>query len=479
MAASVLLLTALLLVVRVHPREWGDNGIFLSVGARLLEGDRLYADVADNKDPLFYYGYAAALWVGDWRTPALLDGLWLALGGLAMGLLVRELRAGKVAMLAAAVLYPLALTASWYEPATSMLAALALAPAAAWLWLRERSLLAGVALGVAILFKVNLALVVAAPVVALLLLGVPDGSRGQRFARGVAGLLGVVGTAAFVLAARGELGPYFDIVLYNVDYADEGLVTQGGSGSVVEHVSLIPDFLWAAGRWQPVAAAGLVTIGLAALVVAWLRARRELGSLAAVTATAALAALVTVAMTALFHSHLQMLAFPVVLGAATIVAVVDRALGRVLAAAAAVLLVALGLSASLERDGLEVQPWSRDPISFPGTSLKTVRADLPSSSVTYSVFGRNSENGHAAFAGDGLELACRWFHQYPFHKSQLVETLDCVREERPTLVIVTPGFYDPIAIPRWEEYVAGARRILATDYERALTAHDVEVWKRR
>lgn len=480
MGASVLLLTSLLLVVRVHPREWGDNGIFLSVGARLLEGDRLYADVADNKDPLFYYTYAAALWIGDWRAPALLDGFWLALAGLAMGLLVRELRAGTLAMFAGAVLYPLALTASWYEPATSMLAALALAPTAAWLWLRDRSALAGVALGVAVLFKANLALVVVAPIAALLLMGAPANGRGRRFARAAAGGLGAMSAAALFLAVRGELGPYIDIVRFNVDYADEGLVTQGGTGSVTEHLSLIPNFLWAAGKWQPSTAAGLVALGGIALLVAWVRARRELGPLAAVTATTSAAAVLTVALTALFNSHLQMLALPVVLGAALVVAVADRMLGRVLATLVAAVLVALGLSSSLKHDGLMTQPWIRDPISVPGSSLRSARATLPSlPAVTYAVFGRNSENGHAAFAGDGLTLACPWFHQYPFHKTQLVETLACVEDERPTLVLVTPGFYDPIDVPRWQRFVSGARRTLAGGYERVLAEQDVEVWRVR
>ena len=52
---------ALLVVVRGRPSLESDAGIFLSVAGRLLDGDRLYVDVLDNKDPLFYYSHAAAL----------------------------------------------------------------------------------------------------------------------------------------------------------------------------------------------------------------------------------------------------------------------------------------------------------------------------------------------------------------------------------------------------------------------------------
>ena len=41
--------------LRVTPQVWGDPGVWLSVAARLLDGDRLYADVFDNKDPFFFY----------------------------------------------------------------------------------------------------------------------------------------------------------------------------------------------------------------------------------------------------------------------------------------------------------------------------------------------------------------------------------------------------------------------------------------
>ena len=39
---------------RLVPSTFGDHGTFVSVAERLLAGDRLYVDVWDNKDPLFY-----------------------------------------------------------------------------------------------------------------------------------------------------------------------------------------------------------------------------------------------------------------------------------------------------------------------------------------------------------------------------------------------------------------------------------------
>ncbi|HXF98336.1 MAG TPA: hypothetical protein VNJ46_06960, partial [Gaiellaceae bacterium] len=144
-------LAAALTLVRGEPRVWGDSGVWLSVAARLLEGDRLYADVADNKDPLFFYAYAGALWAGGWRAPFALDALWLALGSLFLALALAELRLARPAVAAGALVYPLALTAYWYEPGATQLPALALAPAALWLWLRGSPAAAGAAVGAAAL----------------------------------------------------------------------------------------------------------------------------------------------------------------------------------------------------------------------------------------------------------------------------------------------------------------------------------------
>ena len=104
----------------------------------MLDGDRLYADVFDNKDPLFFYTYAGALWVGGWRGPFLLDAVWLGVAGVAIALLVRALGAPRSAVVASFFVYPLALAAGWYLVGMSMLAALAFAPLAPWLWLRGR-----------------------------------------------------------------------------------------------------------------------------------------------------------------------------------------------------------------------------------------------------------------------------------------------------------------------------------------------------
>jgi hypothetical protein len=44
--------------LRLLPIAWADRAVFVSVADQLLAGRRLVAEVADNKDPLFYAAVA-------------------------------------------------------------------------------------------------------------------------------------------------------------------------------------------------------------------------------------------------------------------------------------------------------------------------------------------------------------------------------------------------------------------------------------
>ena len=276
---------AALAFVRAEPRWNGDQGVFLSIAARMLAGDRLYADVIDNKDPLFFYAHAGALWIGGWKGPAALDALWLGAAALSITLLVRELGAPSSAVVAGFLMYPLALTASWYEPGLTMLGGLALAPLVGWLWLRGSFAFAGVLFAVVVLFKITVGLVAVAPVAALLLMGAPEGSRLRNATRGAVGLVSTVSVVAAFLAVRGELVRYVEVLSFNVRYPDAARRAQGGSGGVASHLAVIREFFLQSGRWQwPVAIASLVVL-VGAAGLAWRTGGAALQRLAAVAAS--------------------------------------------------------------------------------------------------------------------------------------------------------------------------------------------------
>jgi 4-amino-4-deoxy-L-arabinose transferase-like glycosyltransferase len=483
--AGALVFGVALALLRGAPVAASDQGVYLSIAARILDGDHLYADVVEPKDPLFFYTYAAALWVGDWRGPFLLDGVWLALAGLAFALLLRELRAPTSAVVTGFFVYPFALTAAWFQPGLSMLAALALSPLVAWLWLRGWFVASGALLGVVMLFKLNLAVVAGAPLLAFLLLGTRGVSWRAQIGRAAAGLSGTLLAAAAILAVRGELRPYLDMIAYNVHYANSLVSADGPLGRQREHLEIVVDFFELSGRWQlPAALLVLAGFAVAAALIA-VKGSRQQRLLAGAGATVLVATLFTLAMTAYWSHHLQMLAFPAALIAATFVSVASREVGQRAGIAVAAVCVLFALWSSVKHESsIDLAPqWREAPHSGGAVALERARQRFhpTSNRVSYIVFGGNSENGHAAFIGEEFELVCRWFHLYPESlDEQFDETLRCSRREDPMLVLITLGFFDERpAPPEWGEFVAGARRLLETRYELVETEHPgFQVWKR-
>ena len=324
---SALLYGLVLVLLRGEPSATGDQGTFLSVAARMLDGDELYSEVIENKDPLVLYTYAGALGLGGWRGPFLLDGLWLAIGGLAMGLLLRELRAPQAAVVTGFLVYPLALTSGWYLAGLSMLGALAFVPLIPWAWLRGWFVGAGALLAVVLLFKLNLAALAVAPLAALLLLGVPEGSRLRHAVRAGGGLVAALLGAALALAVIAGLRAYLESIEYNTHYANGLLRSDDTLGRMHEHFDIVLEYFRAAGRWQLPSALLVVAVLVGLVVLSWTRFLRPLRVLASTTAVTLILTLVTLALTAYWFHHLQMLAYPATLVAATVVAVPAAKLG--------------------------------------------------------------------------------------------------------------------------------------------------------
>jgi hypothetical protein len=475
-----------LVLFRGEPIVASDQGVFLSVAARMLDGDRLYAEVVDNKDPLFFYTYAAALAVGGWRGPFLLDGVWLGLAGIAIVLLARELHAPRSAVVTSFFVYPFALTAGWYGAGLSMLGALAVAPLAPWLWLRGRFAASGLLVAVAMLLKINLFPLVVAPLCALVVMGIPPQARWRGLVRGAFGMVAGLVVAAVLLALRGELRAYVETIGNNVHYSTALTKSSGALSRIVDHLRVAFDFFHLAGRWQLPAALLVLGCFAAASVVAWVRGGLWERAISAVGVATLVGGFVVLALTAYWNEHLQLLAYPATFIALALIAVVAVTVGSRAGAALALLVVAFAAWSSLKNPGgLEVSSvWTSTPISAGAIALERAHERLypDEQHIPYMVFGSNSENGHAAFISDEFDLACRWFQLYPFSQSQQFdETLDCAKQKRPRLVLVTLGFFEtrPDGTP-WAAFVSRTKRFLNKRYELVETEPPgFQVWNRR
>ena len=483
--AFALLFGFALVLVRGKPVLASDQGVYLSVAARILDGDHLYAQTIENKDPLFFYTYAATLWIGGWRGPFLLDGLWFALAAMGFALFMRELRAPRSAVIASFFVYPLALSSGWYLAGESMLGALAVAPFAPWLWLRGRYAASGVVLAVVLLLKLNLVGVAAAPIAAMAIVGDPSGRRMGALSRAVAGLVVSLAAVALVMGLRGELRPYLELVNYNVYYSSALLPEEGFFARARDHLDVVVTY-FDTGRWQlPAVVLVLAAACVAAVYVARKADRSRIRLLAPSAALTTIAALAALALTAYWFHHVQALAYPAALIAATLLSAVAIRWGPragTIAGAVCVLSVLWVSLHSADRQGMSTA-WTASGGSVSSDALEQARTQYfpEATRVTYMAFGGNSENAHAVFISKRFDLVCRWFHLYPYSPDdQLDETTDCSRREAPMLILVTLGFWDSRTGASWRGFVSNARHLLHSNYERVVTRYPgFEVWKRK
>jgi hypothetical protein len=468
-----------LMLLRGRPTLDVDGGIFVSVAARLLDGDRLYSQVWDNKDPLFFYADAGALWVGGWRGPFLLDALWLAVAALSMLLLLRRLGHSLETQAVGFVVYPLLLTGQWYYAGYSMLAALALAPAATWLWARGNAATSGLVVAAAALFKINLLLVLVAGPLALVAVGVPDHRRRRHLLRGLAGLVLAGGLATAGLAALGELGGYVDTLRENTSYASRVLVANGRPRGIHGHIRVAET---ATAHARPL----LVVFALACVLAAWVWFRSR-SAVATVFLLTTIATAVTLAATAAWNHHVQMAAYPGVLLAVFLVGRLRRLrpIARFVARAgvAGGLVWALGGAGG---HGWSPPSWFDSVTSKTAVALDEARSTLPTATqVTYAHLGQNDEEGHAAFLHGDWKLACARFHQYPWSsRASFDEVVACLRDKRPELVLVTSSLSPrPGAPPAWAAFIGESTAVLEERYRRvSFLRHEhgtIAVWRLR
>jgi hypothetical protein len=463
------LVTAALVVVawayvltRSVPTQIGDRGIFVSVAERIAAGDRLYVDVWDNKDPLFYL----TLGLGRLLTPyadVVIELSWLAAASVAAYAIARQVGVSRDASaLVGLAATPLVLTGTEYLAGFTHLPASALCLAVLAGTLRGRYAVAGVLVAVLALFKlVMLPLAVVAIVVVLY--------RRRTWAPLKALLLGLL-AALLVLGAlllvRGELVAYLQSLLLNVEYSQ----SMQDQSSALPIVGLLGKVMTTAAM-----ATALATVA----VLAGTRLASDEGgerstatdglsddgrTLWWVTLWSLIAAMAIVAVTGLWPHHSQILYLPAVLA---IILLASATTARhalrpavVVLLAATTLVLAGAPSPQLVTDSVLSTPTRLRALDDLSPATVDLLATGPAGS--YARVGLNDELGHAYGLRDWT-LACPKFHQYeydPLRTYQSVE--DCI----PTApwLIVGSSLAPKDGYPQWNAYVAAVEAIIAKDF---------------
>lgn len=470
---------------RVVPTTFGDHGTFMSVADRLRAGDRLYADVWDNKDPLHYYVLAAArsaLPLGD----LVVELLWLAVACAAATAIARTAigtlgrgadrdngsGAGSLPLLVGWAGTPLVIAGAAYVPGMSHLPGTALTLAALALALRGRWVHAGVVAGLLVVTKLVLL-----PVAGLALLGVLTRNTAARsLLRLGAGAASTLATAAALLAVRGELAPLLDVQAHNVRYANGPIVDSPYGGFVGHLMAVVTED----GRGGILASLALITaVGL------WCRPATSTGqSLVRALWLSLAGALVVLGLTGFWPHHAQVFAVPVVLGLVVAAATAATAATATTATAGtepagdpapAPHQIAVGLLLAFALGGAVHPYWNVEAVRGLPAALRAQSEASPEArdlltrapTGSYARLGANDVTAHAR----GLEawdLACPRFQLYSFDPAEdLAAAADCALRTDAVLVDGSFAPADPDAPGRdtWDAFVASTRTRLARTHE--------------
>jgi hypothetical protein len=441
---------------RLVPSSAGDHGTFVSVAERLRAGDRLYADVWDNKDPLFYYLLALARSVSE-HGDLLLEAAWLVVACTACHRLAHVIGLpGRQCVVVAWAAVPLLLTGSAYTAGLTHLPAIALSLCVLAAGLDRRWVLAGTCLSLVVLLKLVLV-----PLALLLL--VLAWWRDRRLAaalRVAVGVTLVLAPASAVMAARGELDGYLNMLLSNVDYAQgDGLVTSRW-GSTVGHLLRVAPEDGTGGTVTT--AAGIL---LVLLIVGIGSGEKDARLLHRAAATTLGLAVLTLAATGLWPGHAQVLYVPGVLVTLALAAHLARHVGGTSLRATAILVLAAFVIGGAPHPVAYV-----DSIRTVGRSMRSLegpsepaRALLETATTgRYARLGSNDLEAHARGLG-AWQLACPRFHQYPFDPpTTFDDTVDCLH--RADAVIVSRSFVPLDGHEHWNLFVQRARTELDRDF---------------
>lgn len=477
-ALAAVLATALSAVRLVPSPQTDDHGTYASVAERLLSGDRLYVDVWDNKDPVFYYVLALGRFVSPLADYAV-EILWALLACSAAWSLARTSGLGRSWAALMAALASVVLTGPAYVPGMTHLPGVALTLWAVAAATRRQWVLAGAVVGLVVLTKVTLV-----PVAAVGVLTCVWHHRSWTGAVRTA-LAGLTALAAGIglLAVRGELGGWVANLRANLLYAD-GEVFSSRHGGPVGH--LLRAFPEGSPKTALFTVVAVVAVIVWAGVPAWKeRAPRPLdvtgadlrvpALLASLTLNTFVASLLVLGATATWPHHGQTMSVPAVVAlvlATTLLgsrgglgAASSRGLGPPTRVAAA-LVTAYAVGGALHPT-FYVQATREAPLALAALQQESPASALVASLPevrTYARVGSNDTEAHA-LGLRGLVLECPRFHQYAFIESAAIlgSTATCLHGADALII-------DDSAVPTegaspWNDYIERVRVLVSTGYD--------------
>lgn len=437
----------------------GDYGFFVGVADRLRAGDTLYADIWDNKDPLYFYTLAVANMagaVGAW----VLELGWVILGAISVYGMSRAVGLTRISSVSlGGIAAPLILVGMPYFMGNTHLPGVVVSTLAIATALNRRWMITGVLLATLGILKLILLPTALIAIVTILVLR-RDAKAARRM--GLAGL----STALIlmgVLLIRGELTGFLATQIDNLRHAQAPIVSAEQNTAfykVAQHLVILVN--------PHVVMIGLATSAI--IAAAFLLARRRAveepqeRDLRWLVLTAFVAAGLTIAVSGKWFHHAQ--AFEISSLAAIVLLYRTLRTFRPRRVWVAVLITAL--ATYLLMGAPPIRTYLDQIKSAPGQwaiaqepdPLTILLRERPPTTVSFVGFG------NAVPRSGGLEkwdLVCRHIGQRPFHPTWMFDEMrDCLPGSE-TIVVTNDYGRDP-AFPSYSAFVESVESLLAAHY---------------
>ena len=468
-AAFTWLLVAGMTFPRAITGGVADYGFFTAIAERLRAGDTLYVEVWDNKDPFVFYFLAVARNVGPNGVIGawLLELSWVVIASIALFVIATRIAIpATLAVLVAFVLSPIVILGMPYFMGSTHLPAVALLLAAVALVYSDRPLLAGIAIGVLVFFK----LVMVPIAIATIAAGIWANRKKPATTPLVAGFLGTLATVSIILLIRGELFSFVDTQVHNTLYSQSPIVSAeyvGLAQKIAQHLVILVN--------PHIAGVILVTAIIGLISIPYLNANKqkwpEMVGLWWTTAAAFVFAGATIAVTGKWFHHAEIFAVSSTLALVLLTGWLrnQRSTSSLLTAVIAVVIT---------------YPLAATPPPAHFTSAFTEFGQRWTQATTIDPLTRvlkEREPSSVAFIGEsvpqaaGLEqwtIACRHVAQRPFNPEVIfTETLECL--PRADTIVLTRDFQPEPNFPAFDAFIDGVENLTARDY----TCQQVETFR--
>jgi hypothetical protein len=234
----IVLVSVVITLSRIQFSQAEDMGIFLTVSALVANGYKLYEEVIDIKDPLFFYTTAITIKLFGLKSAFLLDVFWVTGSTLIAFWLLKKFGFAQYVSFFSSIAFLLTLTGASYGSLRTQLPGIFFLLVGLIFFLKNNFFISGIFLGIMCMFKLPFFLFLLIPIVLIIFDSRKPKEKFLSLRNGAAGFFLAINTVILVLISRGEFSGYQEMLRENFHYASVYQSVVGQKSGIIGHIQV-------------------------------------------------------------------------------------------------------------------------------------------------------------------------------------------------------------------------------------------------